>query len=233
MICLSCAILLWFCPQYHIHFIWFCLWHLNYRIPDLIGPMILPLLSVLPNIYAMWCHIFDGISACVMAPEQQNGAGWESQAPGTGYGLAIANVTGTGAEQWRPQSSVWTCCNGCCASGESLPLVSHWKKEIFELDLTLNDRTWISIIYTVLQPKLATYSSLVSCSFRQSSSGLGHSGLQFAFRLSQPGKLRITVRLAQPNSHWICQVAVVYEQLVHYTARALIIEILLHTAHFR
>jgi hypothetical protein len=89
------------------------------------------------------------------------------------------------------------------------------------------------ITYTVLQPKLPTYPGLISCSIRQLSSGLGHSGLQSALRRSQPGRLGITVRLpvARPDSHrdWRCQMA--SSELVHGTARALIIEILLIRRH--
>ena len=90
-----------------------------------------------------------------------------------------------------------------------------WKLELFQVGKfqvgrNFDLQTWMPITYTALQPKLATYSSLISCSCWQSSSGLGHSGLLSALRRSQPGRLGITVRPAQPDSHWRCQMAVVY-----------------------
>ncbi len=99
IICLSCTILLWFRPRYHIHFIQFSLWYLNYRISDLTWPtsMILPLISVLPCTYAIWCRRFDDISAYVMAPVRRDGADWGLQALG-GSRIAIANVLGTGVQ---------------------------------------------------------------------------------------------------------------------------------------
>ena len=90
-----------------------------------------------------------------------------------------------------------------------------WKLELFQVGKfqvgrNFDLQTWMPITYTALQPKLATYSSLIGCSCWQSSSGLGHSGLLSALRRSQPGRLGITVRPAQPDSHWRCQMAVVY-----------------------
>ena len=82
---LSCAILLWFRLLYHIHFIRFCLWYQNYVISPIISytfHTFLPMISVLRDIYAIWYHRFDDISAYVMVPARRDGAGWGRQAPG-------------------------------------------------------------------------------------------------------------------------------------------------------
>ena len=41
-----------------------------------------PLISVLRDIIAIWCHIFDDIIAYIMAPARRDGAGWGRHAPG-------------------------------------------------------------------------------------------------------------------------------------------------------
>jgi hypothetical protein len=86
-----------------------------------------------------------------------------------------------------------------------------------------------------------SYSSLISCSIRQSSSGLacrlGLSGLLSALRWSHCGladsESLTDCQWLLINSYWQCHMAVSSNKssaLVHCTARDLIIEILLHTA---
>ena len=127
---------------------WFCIW-------------IRPLKSVLRDIYAIRRNRFDGISAYIGAP----GARCSSTS-----GFVITNVLQTGvqpngdkswkrARKWKRNLHVrlaW-------ASAGVLESWNSFKLEIFKLNVTLKLRNWMPITYTVLQPKLATYSSLISC----------------------------------------------------------------------
>jgi hypothetical protein len=124
-----------------------------------------------------------------------------------------------------------------------------WKLGLFQVEKIQDERKQAvtltykfecpsHILLSAQGPKFATYSSLISYSCRQSCSRLGHSGVLSALRRSQPGRLGITVTLAQPYSQWRYQMAVMYRpyrcnELVHVTAQATIFEIQLHKEPFQ
>ena len=59
------------CPDIRITWYWAWFW-----------PWFGPLISALRDIIAIWCHIFDDITAYIMAPARRDGAGWGRHAPG-------------------------------------------------------------------------------------------------------------------------------------------------------
>ncbi len=117
--CLSCAIFMTdimeisydiaFDIRITIYQAWLCIWY------D-------PLISVLLYTKAR----FDDISAYIMAPARQDGAGWGRQVPDPPPPSASPSPMYWG--RWLPWSRAWTCCSGCCASSALRPICSHWKK---------------------------------------------------------------------------------------------------------
>jgi hypothetical protein len=98
-------------------------------------------------------------------------------------------------ELWLPWCSAWTCCIGCCARNALLPSLT----ELLQVRLQVSSSLAPCELECPSHIQSCSYSSLISCSIRQSSSGLacrlGHSGLLSALRWSQPGRLGITDRL--------------------------------------
>ncbi len=84
-------------------------------------------------------------------------------------------------ELWLPWCRAWTCCIGCCARNALLPSLTEL------LRLQVSSSLAPCELECPSHTQSCSYSSLISCSIRQSSSGLacrlGHSGLLSALHL--------------------------------------------------
>jgi hypothetical protein len=158
----------------------------------------------------------------------------------TSSGLAIANVL----------PRCWAVSGDCCSAERRRPWSSachrmdllqslltsfKFKLEFFKLDVTSSSNLWTAAHYQHIYSHLAQVGHLVVAGLPHCAQDWvtdSHTGLP----QSPPGRFGFTVSLAPPDSRcdWQMAVQVVYKrsvlELVHVTARALIIEIQLHRA---
>ena len=194
------------------------------------------LISECCYIIAFWYHWFHDIIPYIREPARRDGAGWGPNlgAPAaarrfTSSGLAITNVLGI---QWR-LLFIWTATAWIPRMDllQSLLPSFKFKVEIFKLDVTSSSNLWTAAHHWHICSHLAQVGHLVVAGLPHCAQDWvtdSHTGLP----RSPPGRLGFTVSLAQPDSRCDWQMAVVYKrsvpELVHVTARALIIEIQLH-----
>jgi hypothetical protein len=194
----------------------------------------------------MWYHGFYDKFAYIMKPARRDGAGWGPRAPASSCSesttsescLAIANVLGG---QWgllfRWTATAWILRRDLL---QSLLPSFKFKVEIFKLDVTSSSNLWTAAHHWHIYNHLPQVGHLVVA-------GLPHCAQDWVVTdchtgLPQSplgtGRLGFTVSLAQPDSRcdWHCltddccvqQCKRSVPELVHVTARALIIEIQLH-----
>jgi hypothetical protein len=189
----------------------------------------------------MWYHRFYDVIAYIMAPARLDGTGWgrqEPSAPGpprSPPASTIANfkLNVLGSQRGRGLSwtaTAWT--QRMDFSQSQLPSFK-FKVEIFKLDVTSSSNLWTAVHHWHICIHLAQVGHLIVAGLTHCAQDWvteSHTGLP----RSPPGRLGFTVSLAQPDSRCDWQMAVVYKrsvpELVHVTARALIIEIQLHRA---
>ena len=191
-----------------------------------------------PDISNFWyhSHVISRISWYVPLYHGTCAAGWRGLgAPASrcstssGSGLAIANVLG---DQWGLlSSSTVTAWIQRMDLLQSLLPSFKFKVEIFKLDVTSSLNLWTAAHHWHIYSHLAQVGHLVVAGLPHCAQDWvtdSHTGLP----RSPQGRLGFTVSLAQPDSRCDWQMAVVYKrsvpELVHVTARALIIEIQLH-----
>ena len=201
------------------------------------------LISECCYIIAFWYHGFHDIFPYIMAPARRDGAVWGPNlgapaATGRRFtssesGLAITNLNVLGS-QWR-LLFIWTATAWIPRMDllQSLLPSFKFKVKFFKLDVNSSSNLWAAAHHRHIYSHLAQVGHLVVAGLPHCAQDRvtdSHTGRPW----SPPGRLGFTVSLAQPDSRCDWQMAVVYKcsetELVHVTARALIIEIQLHRA---
>ena len=239
--------------QYHIDFSLSCAIFINDIIQNHIISFLISvflwynniLISVCCYIIAFWYHWFHDIFPYIMAPARRDGAVWGPNlgapaATGRRFtssesGLAITDLNVLGS-QWR-LLFIWT----ATAWIPRMDLLQSrlpsfkFKVKFFKLDVNSSSNLswWAAAHRRHIYSHLAQVGHLEVAGLPHCAQDRvtdSHTGRPW----SPPGRLGFTVSLAQPDSRCDWQMAVVYKcsetELVHVTARALIIEIQLHRA---
>ncbi len=178
---------------------------------------------------------FYDVIAYIMAPARLDGTGWGRQEPSAPPPSPSASPSPTWTCWGRGLSWTATAWIQCMDLLQSRPPSFKFKVEIFNLDVTSSSNLWTAVHHWHICSHLAQVGHLVVAGLQHCAQDWvtdSHTLAGLPGPLSPPGRLGFTVSLAQPDSSCDWQMAVVYKisELVHVTARALIIEIQLHRA---
>ena len=133
--CLSCAIIMPYHIRYHIHFIEYLLWYQYIMISHMISEHIIHEMALWYQ-YLLISQPCDITDFMICSPISWHLCGGMARVGGASFQplhLLLPRHRqragdGCSAERRKSWSRAWTCCRGCCASNESQPTGSRWKK---------------------------------------------------------------------------------------------------------